>query len=146
MSESIETPPYHYVAYIDEAGDPGIERVRPCDEPGGSEWLVIGAMLIEASDELCPVQWVRSALTNCGSRQHTLHYVNLKERQKPVVCRTLANLPVNLFAMLSNKHAGPHKSARSGARKCTYKQAMVLQLLSSSYFGTHYRLLFAPFC
>jgi hypothetical protein len=117
MSESIETPPYHYVAYIDEAGDPGIERVRPCDEPGGSEWLVIGAMLIEASDELCPVQWVRSALTNCGSRQHTLHYVNLKERQKPVVCRTLANLPVNLFAMLSNKknmrgHTNPRAAAR----------------------------------
>ena len=44
-----DAPPYHYVAYVDESGDPGIERVRPIDNPGGSEWLIMGAMLIEAS-------------------------------------------------------------------------------------------------
>lgn len=117
MSESIDAPPYHYVAYIDEAGDPGIEKVRPDDEPGGSEWLIIGAMLIEASDEACPVRWVRSALTNCSARQRTLHYINLKEWQKPLVCRTVADLPVNLFAMLSNKkNMRGHTNSRAAAR------------------------------
>jgi hypothetical protein len=97
-------PPYSYVAYIDEAGDPGIERVRPCDEPGGSEWLVIGAMLIETSNEVEPVNWVRSILDDVGAKQRpALHFRDLKEWQKPLACQRLASLPVNLFVMTSNK-------------------------------------------
>lgn len=116
MSSLSEAPPYHYIAYIDEAGDPGIERVRPLDNPGASEWLVIGAMLIEASSERYPVQWVRAILADCGSRQRTLHYKDLREFQKPIACRGLAEKPVNLFAMLSNKknmrgHTNPRAAA-----------------------------------
>src|SRR5215211_7450836 len=33
----------YYIAYIDEAGDPGLTRVRPQDPNGSSEWLVLGA-------------------------------------------------------------------------------------------------------
>jgi Protein of unknown function (DUF3800) len=49
--KSYAPPPYHYVAFIDEAGDPGISRVRPLDPVGGSEWLVIGATVMEARRE-----------------------------------------------------------------------------------------------
>jgi hypothetical protein len=97
-------PPYYYVAYIDEAGDPGIERVRPLDDPGASEWLVLGATLIEAVNESEPVNWVRSLLDDIGSKQRpALHFRDLKERQKPLACQRLATLPVNLFVMASNK-------------------------------------------
>jgi Protein of unknown function (DUF3800) len=104
VSESGSAPPYYYIAYIDEAGDPGIERVRPIDDPGASEWLVIGAVLIEASNEAKPVEWVRSILDAMGAkRRPALHFRDLHEWQKPLACQGLAKLPVNLFVMASNK-------------------------------------------
>jgi len=111
-------PPYYYVAYIDEAGDPGIERVRPRDEPGASEWLVIGAILIEAANEAEPVQWVRSILDGVGSRQRpALHFRELREWQKPLACQKLATLPVNLFVMTSNKkNMRGHRNDRAAAK------------------------------
>ena len=39
---------YGYIAYIDEAGDPGLNRVRPIDENGASEWLVLSAVVMRA--------------------------------------------------------------------------------------------------
>ncbi|MEO8530324.1 MAG: hypothetical protein ABI459_03810, partial [Deltaproteobacteria bacterium] len=44
MSDQVE--PYEYVLYIDEAGDDGLKKVMPVDNPGATEWLVIGAVLI----------------------------------------------------------------------------------------------------
>lgn len=111
-------PPYHYVAYIDEAGDPGIERVRPIDEPGASEWLVIGGLLIEASNETAPVEWVRSILDGVGAKQRPImHFRNLQEWQKPLACQALAKLPVNLFVMASNKkNMRRHRNERAAAK------------------------------
>ena len=57
-------PTYDYVAFIDEAGDPGISKVRPRDPNGGSEWLMIGGVLVEAKRELEPVAWVRKILVS----------------------------------------------------------------------------------
>jgi hypothetical protein len=34
-----EDPAPYYTAFIDEAGDPGLNTVRPIDAVGGSEWL-----------------------------------------------------------------------------------------------------------
>ncbi len=97
-------PPYSHVANIDEAGDPGIERVRPLDNPGASEWLVLGVTLIEVANEAEPVNWIRSILDDVGSKQRpALHFRDLREWQKPLACQRLATLPVNLFAMTSNK-------------------------------------------
>jgi hypothetical protein len=111
-------PPYHYVAYIDEAGDPGIERVRPLDNPGASEWLVIGATLIEGANEPEPVNWVRSILQATGSTQKlALHFRDLKEWQKPLACLKLATLPVKLFVMTSNKkNMRGHRNERAASK------------------------------
>jgi hypothetical protein len=116
MTES--PPPYYYVAYIDEAGDPGIERVRPIDEPGASEWLVVGAVLIEAANEHRPVDWVRSILNTVGAKQRpALHFRDLQEWQKPIACQELAKLPVNLFVMNSNKkNMRRHRNERAAAK------------------------------
>jgi len=46
-----EQLPYSYIAYIDEAGDDGIRKVRPIDPNGASEWLVLSAIVIRASRE-----------------------------------------------------------------------------------------------
>jgi hypothetical protein len=118
MSTWDGAPPYYYIAYIDEAGDPNIDRVRPIDNPGASEWLVMGAALIEASNESAPVTWVRTILDAIGSKQRiALHYRNLKEWQKPIACQELARQPVSLFAMLSNKkNMRQYRNERAAAK------------------------------
>jgi hypothetical protein len=118
MSPASEAPPYYYIAFIDEAGDPNIDRVRPIDNPGASEWLVMGAALIEASNELAPVTWIRTILDATSSKQKLeLHYRDLKDWQKPIACREAAKLPVNLFAMLSNKkNMRQYRNERAAAK------------------------------
>jgi hypothetical protein len=32
-----------YIAYVDEAGDDGLGRIRPLDHRGASEWMVLEA-------------------------------------------------------------------------------------------------------
>lgn len=113
-------PPYSYVAYIDEAGDPGIETVRPCDPHGASEWLVIGAVLIEAANEADAVTWRNHIIRASSIRSPTLHFRNLEEWQKLLVCQSLATFPLNVFAMLSNKknmrgYTNPRAAARGNA-------------------------------
>jgi hypothetical protein len=49
-------PTYDYVAFIDEAGDPGISKVRPLDANGGSEWLMIGGVHADRGDEPLPLR------------------------------------------------------------------------------------------
>jgi hypothetical protein len=126
MPKSSDAPPYYYIAFIDEAGDPGVDRVRPIDEYGGSEWLVMGAVLIEASNELAPVEWVRAIIGAIGSRQlKQLHFRDLEEWHKPLACRELATFPLKGFALLSNKknmrgHSNPRAAAR--ASPLTQKQ------------------------
>jgi hypothetical protein len=118
MSIQSGAPPYYYIAFIDESGDPGLERVRPVDNPGSSEWLVMGAAVIEVSNELAPVQWVRSISDTIGFRQkRELHYRDLLDWQKPLACQELAKLPVKLFALLSNKkNMRQHKNERAAAK------------------------------
>jgi hypothetical protein len=118
MSMKDSAPEYDYIAYIDESGDPGIERVRPIDNPGGTEWLVIGAAVIRASNELAPVQWVRSILDSVGRRQTLeLHFRDLTDWRKAMACQKLATLPLVAFAMLSNKkNMRQHTNARAAAK------------------------------
>jgi len=97
-------PDYQYVAYIDEAGDPGLNRVRPIDEVGGSEWLVIGATLIRRANEDRPPKWVGSILDDIGIRQRPdLHFRHLSPRRQHRVCELVAKLPAINFVVASNK-------------------------------------------
>jgi hypothetical protein len=118
MSDLTKPPPYYYIAHIDEAGDPGIRRVRPIDNPGGSEWLVLGCSLIEAKSHGDQVEWVRDILDGVGMKQQkVLHFRDLDEWRKPLVCQGVARRPVNLFAILSNKkNMKGHQNLRAASR------------------------------
>lgn len=112
-----KTPPYSYVTYIDEAGDPGIDRVRPIDERGGSEWLTIGAILIEANNENSPIHWRNEILKAAESRQSILHFRELRDWQKPRACQQLATYPLKGFVLLSNKkNMRGYQNPRAAAR------------------------------
>lgn len=52
-------PPVGYIAYIDEAGDDGLQRVKPSDPSGASEWLALSCVLIKAEREPDTMPWVK---------------------------------------------------------------------------------------
>lgn len=102
-SEGSSTEPY-FIAYIDEAGDPGIGKVYPIDPNGASEWFTVGCTVIRASYEPQLVPLVRSIKTAVYSLQSPdLHFRNLSEHKKKPVCDALAAADVRMFVVASHK-------------------------------------------
>jgi hypothetical protein len=62
-------PRYDYIAYIDESGDDGLKAVKPCTFPGSSEWLVLSAVVIRASNESKVTAWVQDIRSGFRSKQ-----------------------------------------------------------------------------
>jgi hypothetical protein len=96
--------PYEYVAYIDEGGDPGLDRVAPKEEGGASEWMTLGALLVLAQHDRHLPDLVRSIKTDIGSTQSKqLHFRTLSDPKKVRVCNLLAERNVQAFALCSHK-------------------------------------------
>lgn len=99
-----DKPEYHYVAYIDESGDDGLTKVKPMDQNGSSEWLVLSAVIVSASREKEVVSWVRNILQGIRSHQRPdLHFSNLNESKRAHVCREISELNLRCFVVASNK-------------------------------------------
>lgn len=95
---------YGYIAYIDEAGDPGLKRVRPIDDEGGTEWLILSAVVIRTSREPLVKGWVEDIVAELGIKQRNdLHYRTLSPTRKIVAGQKIATLPLRGFAVCSNK-------------------------------------------
>lgn len=103
MSISNEAPSYHYVAYIDEAGDPGLARVKPKDNPGSSEWFILSAVVIGTPNEKNVASWRNDILRGITSQRKDLHFTDLRPWNKRIVCTEIAKLPVRCFVVCSNK-------------------------------------------
>jgi len=104
MTSKAGAPEPYYIAYIDEAGDPGLTRVRPIDPNGASEWLALGAIVVRAESEPEIVQWVRDIRHEIKAHQGPdLHYRKLSSERKVKVCERVASLKLRSFALLSNK-------------------------------------------
>lgn len=104
MSESANEARYHYVAFIDESGDPGLRTVRPMNPKGSSEWLVISAVLIKADAESEVASWVsflRNKFVNFRGRD--IHFADLNDTNKLVACQYIATRPIKIFSVCSNK-------------------------------------------
>lgn len=109
---------YDYVVFVDEAGDPGLNRVRPIDSVGGTEWMVIGAALIRRVNEAQPPKWVGNILQDIDVRQRPdLHFRNLSPTRQLRVCALMSNLPAVYFAVASNKkNMRQYKNERAEAK------------------------------
>ncbi|RYZ14153.1 MAG: DUF3800 domain-containing protein [Alphaproteobacteria bacterium] len=95
---------YEYVAFIDEAGDPGLDTVKPLDENGSSEWLILAGVLIRASNEHLVKTWDRELRIAGGRKpEHQIHFRFLTDNQKLAVCKKLAEFPQRTFVVASNK-------------------------------------------
>lgn len=97
-------PATGYIAYIDEAGDDGLQRVRPADPRAASEWLVLSCLLIKVERERELLPWTKSMIESFGRHQMThVHFRQLRDDQKLGASRFIADLPVRLFVVASNK-------------------------------------------
>ena len=102
MASDVPTP--YYIAFIDEAGDPGLKTVRPIDPVGGTEWLCLSAVVVRAKHDADLVNWVRSILSKAGvPNRPDLHYRHLKNDQKTIAVSDLAQRPIKAFVLASNK-------------------------------------------
>lgn len=94
---------YDYVAYIDEAGDDGLRLVKPVDQNGSSEWLILSAAVIRASYEKEFIENM-SDLTKKVTRQASnIHFARLSPRRKILVCENTAQVNARYFVVASNK-------------------------------------------
>lgn len=101
---SLEEVRYH--AYVDEAGDEGLGKLKTQGVSGGqSSFFGIGAFLVDAvSDSQLP-QWRDEAVKPFPQRVgRTLHFKELRNHeQKVAVCHSLATKPFAACVVLSFK-------------------------------------------
>lgn len=93
-----------YVAFFDEAGDPGVKKIVPIDTIGASEWFVLACALVSTENELSLIQLVKDIRTRIRSSQGaSLHYRKIPEHKKNLVVTAVANHNIRLFVLCSNK-------------------------------------------
>jgi hypothetical protein len=97
-------PEYHYVAYIDEAGDPHLTKVRPIDENGGTEWIILSAVVIRAKWEPDVTGWITRIKDDLGlDKKGAIHFRNLSPARRLAAAQIVADQPLRAFAICSNK-------------------------------------------
>lgn len=96
--------PVEFVAYIDESGDTGIEKIKPFDTGGASEWLVLSCTLVRVEHDTKLVSWVKEILSQFRNNQAKhLHFNELIAPKKKIACEVLASKPCLNFVVMSNK-------------------------------------------
>ncbi len=110
---------YHYVLYVDEAGDDKVDRLKPQHENGNSEWLCLGGYLIQRKYEH-EMESRRDSILKALRRPagQTIHFKNLKPRTRDLVATELAKYPARGFVVCSMKktfqgHHNPKAAAKS---------------------------------
>jgi len=100
MSKSSDRPRYDYIAYIDESGDDGLKAVKPRKSPGSSEWLILSAVVVRASNESKVAEWVRDIRSGFRSKQaKALHFADLSPPNKRAACEKIAGLDLRCFVV-----------------------------------------------
>lgn len=93
-----------FVAYIDEAGDTGIQSVKPSNPTGATEWLVLGCFLVRIENDHSTLGWVREITAKFKNVQSPyLHFADLLPAKKKIACEIIAQKPCRFFVVASNK-------------------------------------------
>lgn len=93
-----------YVQYIDEAGDDGIERVRPIHPDGASEYFVLAGVIVRAErvNELRSVLLRMKEAAGIDATKE-LHFRDLSGSAQLAAVDQLAQFKAGLFCVTSNK-------------------------------------------
>jgi hypothetical protein len=95
---------YGFHLFIDEAGDEGIERVRPVDAGGASEYFVMCGILIRAHRHNEMAAFLNSTKAKIGmAHDCELHFRDLGFEEQKVVISELAKFQFGTIAVVSNK-------------------------------------------
>ncbi|RXF68225.1 DUF3800 domain-containing protein [Hansschlegelia zhihuaiae] len=115
MQPSDPTSDYEYIVFIDEAGDPGLRKVAPISPEGASEWLCLGAIVVQRPNENEVVSWVKEAREKIFMTQRPdIHFNALSPYRKRVVSNLFASKPFDAFVLASNKkNMEGHKNTRA---------------------------------
>lgn len=119
---------HHYTLYIDEAGDPKVDRLKPEFPQGNSEWLCLGGYLIRAEAETDLERRRDSILAEVGGRPgNELHYkkLSLKNRKTAVERLTDRTFSARGFVICSYKHTMlNHSNVRAAKASANPKDVM----------------------
>lgn len=113
-SRRIMAPDHEFVAYIDEAGDPSLKRVRPIDAVGSTEWFAISAVVVGRHNDDKTTQWVAAINREIGApNSQIIHFKDLSSHDRLRVAQHVSNLPLRIFVVASNKkNVRRYKNAR----------------------------------
>jgi hypothetical protein len=104
MSLPQAPPEYEYLAYIDESGDPGLNRVKGIDANGASEWLILGAAVFRRQYEPRIEGWIRDITSGFrGHQKFGIHFADLNPAKRLLVCEKMRALPARYWVVASNK-------------------------------------------
>ncbi len=93
-----------FVAYIDEAGDEGLGKLKAGASRGQSKWLVIGGILIREEHDRELTVWRDEVMAKFPAKnRRDLHFRDLNHHQKVVAVQHLASKPFGICCVCSNK-------------------------------------------
>lgn len=97
---------YSFIAYIDEAGDDGIKKLKDSDGKGSTHWLMLGAVIVRATNDLDMVKIRDTIKQNIKSTndKKDIHFRDFKHEQKVVACQHIAKQPLRAIVVASNKN------------------------------------------
>ena len=97
---------YSYIAYIDEAGDDGLQKLKDsAGNNGSTHWLILGAIIARSSNDANMVGYRDSIKKSAQikSNKRDIHFKDLKHEQKTVVAQVISELPIRSIVVASNK-------------------------------------------
>ncbi|MGJ4955097.1 DUF3800 domain-containing protein [Bradyrhizobium sp. HKCCYLRH2015] len=93
-----------FYLFIDEAGDEGLDRIRPTDRNGASEYFVLCGVLVRTEKYRELIESFNKAKQAIGlTASDEVHFRDLDENQKLVLLRSLSQAKFGLVAIVSNK-------------------------------------------
>lgn len=93
-----------FYLFIDEAGDEGIERIRPIDPEGSSEYFVLAGFLIRSHRYNEIARLIIDLKSRIGIPSYKpIHFRDLTDAQKDIVVKYISNIKIGIIAIVSNK-------------------------------------------
>jgi hypothetical protein len=93
-----------FYLFVDEAGDEGLDRVRPLDPDGASEYFVLCGILVRTGKYAEIAQSFNRAKALLGmDASEQVHFRDLDQEQKLSIISSLATLKFGAVAIVSNK-------------------------------------------
>ncbi|MBS7702688.1 DUF3800 domain-containing protein [Chelatococcus asaccharovorans] len=90
--------------FIDEAGDEGLDKVRPIDPGGASEYFVMAGILVSANRKVALTSGFAEVKRPLGlAPDDELHFRDLKADHQKQAIQAIGAMEVGLVAIVSNK-------------------------------------------